>query len=321
MKKSTIGWLIAASLLLILGGMLFVGALSVRDLNLSDLSKVSYETRQYDIDTSIRNISVRAHTADIVILPSETDDISVKCYEQTHIHHTVTVEGDTLVMDVSDTREWYEHITIFGLEKQAVLIYLPSGTYGTVAISTTTGDIEIPAGFTWEQMTLVSTTGDVYTESSATGAMTLAVTTGRILFGNNTAGSASFSVTTGSISAGRFACSGDLYVEVGTGDVRLTDVTCTSLISKGTTGDLTLKNVIARDAFNLERTTGDVHFDRSDAAEIVVKVTTGDVTGTLLTDKTFVVKSTTGDVYVPQTTGGMCDVTSTTGDIDIDSAT
>ena len=318
MKKTTIGWLIAAAFLILIGGMIFTGVMSMLKFDFRQLSVNRFETNRYDLKEPVQRIAVETMTADIVFIPSERDTASVECHEQTNIRHTVKVENGTLVITVHDTRKWYEHISFFNIEGTKVTVALPKGVYDAVSVDTTTGNVSIPQDFGFETMTVTATTGNVNCEASVNGIMTLHLTTGDITLANTRAGSADLSVTTGHISANAFTCDGELSVKVGTGDAVLTDVTCASLTSSGTTGDLHLENVVASDTFTVKRTTGDVRFDRCDAAAITVNITTGDVAGTLLTDKTFVADSTTGHVDVPQTTGGMCSITSTTGDIDID---
>ena len=319
MKRQTAVWLIIAALLIVIGGIMFTGVMSMLNFDFHTLSTTRFETNRYDFEETIQHIAIDTDTADLVFVPSESDTLSVECYEQENLRHTVKVENDTLMINVADTRKWYEHITFFSFETAKITLTLPKEAYNTLTVRSTTGDADIPNGFRFETIDIDTTTGDVCCDASVVGAMNLHLTTGDIRINGALAGSADLSVTTGDIVVNGFTCNDDMSVKVGTGKVSLTDVTCRSLVSDGTTGDLLLENAVAADFFSIKRTTGDVRFERCDAADISVNVTTGDVTGTLLTDKVFFAQSHTGRVDVPKTTaGGKCDITSSTGDILID---
>ncbi len=320
MSKKTVGWLITAALLILIGVILFAGAMSMLKFDFRQLSPNHLETNRYDFEAGIRNIAVDTRTADVVFVVGDADTVSVECVEQTNLRHTVRVEDQTLSVTVHDTRKWYEHITFFNLENANITVALPQGIYNALTVTATTGDVNVPKDFRFESVDITATTGDVSCDASAVGAMNIHLTTGDITIRDTRAGSAGLTVTTGDIHLSGFDCNGALSAKVVTGSTALTDVHCESLVCDGTSGDLSLTNVVADGALRIERTTGDVRFDRCDAADITVTVTTGDVTGTVLTDKTFFAESTTGHVKTPNTAGGVCNVTATTGDIEIDIA-
>ena len=204
--------------------------------------------------------------------------MSVVCYEDVNIQHTVSVEGDALAIQEVDNRKWYQHLHIFS-QSTKITVYLPEGSYGTLTIKASTGNVTIPKGFSFASADMDITTGDITCCA---------------------------------------AVSGDMALHITTGDVQLSDVTCRNLTATGTTGDITLNNVMASESFSIKCTTGDVMFNACDAATITVKTTTGDITGSLLTAKAFDAHATTGCVEVPQSTeGGRCKLKATTGDIKI----
>ena len=242
------------------------------------LSTNKMQTNEYTIGESYQNISIDTITADIVFVPSDGEGTRVVCYEEEKLRHTVKVEDGTLVINGRDERKWYNQIG-FHFNTPRITITIPKGEYGALTVKNTTGDVEIPQGFTFAGADISVTTGDITLASSTTG---------------------------------------DITCKNTTGDTVLNGVRCANLTSTGTTGDLDMENVIATGDMNLKRGTGDVEFEACDAAELYIKVTTGDVEGTLLSGKIFQAKSTTGKVEVPQTTsGGICDVKATTGSIRI----
>ena len=277
MKKSTKIWLITATSLVALGCIMFSVAMTKIHWDFTKLSTVKYETNTYEVTDDFNSISMLTDTADILFVQSDDKICKVVCYEMSDMKHTTTVQNDTLTINVTDEREWYDHIGIT-LGSPKITVYLPKTEYDSLAIKEDTGDIEVPKDFKFGSIDIATSTGDI----TITGV----------------------------------TCEGDIVINVSTGRANLTDIKCKSFISAGSTGDIFLKNVIATEKFSIERSTGDVKFDACDATEIWVETDTGDVTGKLLSEKIFITQTSTGDVHVPKSTnGGKCEITTSTGDI------
>lgn len=316
MSKGIKIWLVIGASLILIGGIIFSGVMMSLDWDFSKISTVKYETNEYEISDSYKNIKVITDTADITFIPSE--NTRVVCYEETKLKHSVTVQGDTLVIEEIYTKKWYENIGInFGTPK--ITVYIPEDEYGNLTIKTSTGDTDIPKGFTFENIDITQTTGSVKCLASSNGDIKIKTSTGSIKVENITAGTLDLKVSTGDINVTNVECVGDFLVKVSTGKAKLENVKCNDVISTGDTGDITLKKVIANEKIDLKRSTGDVKFNGCDASELIILTDTGDVKGTLLSDKVFIVKTDTGSIKVPETvSGGKCKITTDTGDIKIE---
>lgn len=318
MNKNTKTWLIIASCLVLLGGIIFVGVMSMLKWNFLALSTTKFKTVEHAVNEGYQSIAISANTADIAFLPSENGETKVVCEEEEKVTYAVTVKENTLCVERVDTRKWYDYISFsFGTHK--ITVYLPEGTYGTLSIANSTGDVQIPNGLLFESMDVSTDTGHVTSFASTTGLMKIHASTGDISVENATMGSLDLSVTTGKINTLGIASIGDISLHVSTGDTHMKNTSCTSLTSSGGTGDLTLERVVATGTITVERSTGDVRLDASDAAELFLTTDTGDVTGTLLSDKVFIARTDTGRINVPKTvTGGRCEITTDTGDVQIE---
>ncbi len=317
MRTQTKVWLIVAVSLLVVGCIVFGGVMSVLKWDFKELSTTKFENNTYETAEKYTDISIITDTADIVFVPTDNQRVTVMCYEQKNEKHTVLVQDDCLVIHLSDTRKWYEHIGItFGTP--AITVYMPGGTYGALNVKTDTGRVEIPKDFTFESINIQGSTGDVTNYASALNGIKVWVSTGDIRMEKVAASTLDIAVSTGKVTATDITCTGDVAVSVSTGKSALANVCCANLLSSGNTGSISLDNVIAKNEFSVVRTTGDVTFKACDAAEISVTTDTGDVKGSLLTEKVFVVKTDTGRVTVPETTGGgKCKITTDTGNIDM----
>ncbi|MBQ9967454.1 MAG: DUF4097 family beta strand repeat protein [Oscillospiraceae bacterium] len=316
MSEKMKGWLIAAGALILTGCLVFGGVMTMLKWDFKKLSTVKYVVNEYLLTESFDHIEIKADTADIEFVPAET--AKVTCYEQKEMKHAVTVEDNTLTIELIDTRKWYHYIGI-SFDTPKVTVCLPQGAYGMLSIDASTGDVEIPKDLAFETMDIRLSTGHVTSFASASGDVTLSTHTGDIRVEGASAGSMDLSVTTGRVTAADLACKGDIRVTVSTGHTNMTNINCGNIISVGNTGDIVMENAIAGERISIERDTGDVVFARCDAAELFVNTDTGDVKGSLCSEKVFLAQSDTGRVDVPKTvSGGRCEITTNTGDIKIE---
>lgn len=317
MRTATKVWLIVAGALIALGIIVFGTAFMAIGGDMVGFSTNKYETNEHQITDEFENILIKSNTATIKLVASEDDSCSVVCYEQTNLKHSVSVKDGALEIKVVDERKWYEHIGI-NLSAPSVTVYIPKGEYGDLDVSVSTGDVDIPEGFGFENIDVSASTGRVMCGAVAKQDVNITTTTGDI-FGNGvSAASMKLSVSTGRIDLNGIKCEGDLSVTVSTGSARVSGVTCKNFRSDGDTGRLYLRNLAAEEKITVKRSTGDVSFEDCDAAELFIETSTGDVEGTLRSDKVFIVRTDTGDVEVPKTTsGGRCEITTDTGDIEI----
>lgn len=332
--KKMIGLTIAA-ILVAIGALIFVIAMSMNGWDFKNLGSSNFETNPHEIKEDFSGIDILTDTADISIFPSEDGECKVICYEREAQNHTVEVEGGKLTVKINDTRRWYQRLFNFGQGK--ISVYIPKAEYSSLFLKTDTGDVEI-ADFKFGTVQINGSTGDIKSSASVSGSLNINLSTGDATLSTLSAGEitvkcstgdikieniktngANLSVSTGRVSVINSELSGDLKIKVSTGKSYLENLKCKSLVSEGDTGDLSMKNVVASGSFNIDRSTGDVTFDACDAFEIKVQTSTGSVRGTLLSEKFFIAKTDTGRVEVPKTrNGGNCEITTDTGNIIID---
>ncbi len=318
MRKAVKVWLIVAASLVLLGIIIFGGVLAMAKWDIFELMTTKYETNTYEISDTFGNVCVNTDTADIVFLPSDDGKCKVVCYEAEKMKHSVSVSEGALSVNITDTRKWYDHISLFSVGHSMITVYLPKSENISVLLKNSTGSINLPKEFTFDSIDISGSTGDVKCYSSATGSIKIKRSTGDISIENIAAASVDLSVSTGKITALGVKCEGDLNISVSTGKSNLTDIKCKDLISTGDTGDIHLKSVVASGNFSIERSTGDVRFEGCDASELFVTTDTGDVAGSLLSNKVFITRTDTGDISVPSSVeGGRCEITTDTGDINI----
>ncbi|MBE6904401.1 MAG: DUF4097 domain-containing protein [Ruminococcaceae bacterium] len=317
MSKTKI-WLITAAFLVLVGSIIFGSVMTVLKWDFTKLSTNKYENNNYEITEDFNGISLKTGTADITFVISGDSKCSVECYEQTNAPHSVTVKDNALVIEAIDSRKWYEYIGI-NFDTPKIKVNLPKTEYTTLFIKESTGDIEIPKSFKFEDVDISLSTGDVSFFASSSKLIKIKTSTGKIHIENISAGALELSASTGGITLSDVMCEGNVNIKVSTGKTDLTDIKCKNLTSNASTGKIFLNNVIAAEKFSIKRSTGNVKFEKCDASEIFVETDTGNVVGSLLTDKVFITHTDTGSIKVPNSiTGGRCEITTDTGNIEID---
>lgn len=338
MKKPSYAWIIVALVLLLVGAVLFVVAMSLNHWDFSSFGTQKLQRRTVDIRGDFQNIILHCDTEDIDFVPSPDGTCKVVFKEYEKVTHTAEVQNGTLLVESKDQRAWYDYISFFSNGSPSITVYLPKLEYQALLIEESTGDVLLPKDFSFETIDITVSTGDIDCSASASGALKIETDTGDIRLKDLSAEEITLSVHTGKVEVASAACQGDFMLTVTTGKATLTDLSCQNLRSTGDTGKLIMKNVTAAGsifilrstgdvtletcaaaAFSIQTSTGNVKLEQSDAAELSIQTDTGDVTGSLLTEKIFVTKSNTGRIEVPlSTTGGICKITTETGNIKIE---
>lgn len=315
MGKTTKKQLIVATFLVVIGIVIFVAVMTAYRWDFSRLGTDKLETNTYEIKEEFSNIKLNVTTADIRFFVSHDNVCKVVCSEQKNAEHSVDVWDNTLTVNETDNRKWYEHIGI-NLHSPKITVYLPKTEYSSLSVTGSTGDINIPSEIKFENADIFLSTGEVNLFSSVSESAKINTSTGDIKVNKISANSLKLYTSTGEITVFDVSCTGDIKIKTATGDVDVMNVNCQNLISSGSTGDISLKNVISAEKFSIKRSTGDVALESSDSAEIFIKTSTGDVNGSLLTEKIFITETSTGSISVPKTiSGGKCEIITSTGDI------
>lgn len=102
----------------------------------------------------------------------------MECYEKENAKHSVTVENDVLVVRIN--RSWYDDIGYnFGSPK--ITVYLPKTEYNALSINESTGNVEIPKDYLFENVDISLNTGDVNLGASVSKLVKIKATKGNIL--------------------------------------------------------------------------------------------------------------------------------------------
>ena len=319
MKTGVKTALILAAVLLATGVILIAAVLFHTNFQWKTVFPDNSVEKIYPVNEAFTDIQIQTNTDNVRFERAEDGVCRIECRESDRIIHTVTVKDDVLtVTQNTNNKEWYKNLVRINWEEWNTVIYLPETVYGSLTVSTDTGDIGIPQDFTFGEVKLSSDTGDISFFAAAQNGLSAESDTGDVAVEGVNPEKLAVSTDTGTISLSSVQTEGSVEVKTHTGRITFSNVRCGSVAASATTGDVQMNDLIVSGEMNVKTDTGDVAFSRCDASSLEIYTDTGDVSGTLLSDKVFITQTNTGKINVPETlSGGSCKITTDTGDIRI----
>lgn len=284
-----------------------------------DLSTESTVTETEYIEGYFDSINVRMSTSDLRLEMSRDGKNRAEISRSEKTDVTLEITNGELTIRETDNRSWVDHISFFSFGEYGVTLYLTESAFESAYLQLSTGDVFVAEDFTFGDLSIRVSTGDVVSHARVTGSLTVKGTTGsKTLSGVGSCESIRVDGSTGDVSIRDADCT-TMQIGGNTSDVALHDIAAGDITIDVTSGDIEMKNVVAKGTLEAKATTGEIEFDLCDGAKVVLKTTTGDIEGSLLSGKMFDAGTNTGDVRVPASdrTGGECKAYTTSGDIDI----
>ena len=324
MKKQTKTALIVSAGLIVLGFIISFASAALAGFDLNALSTDSYTRKTAHISESFDSLRVSVSSHDIRLLPAEDGRCRVEYDEGDRSKFTVQVSGGTLTVTNQSIKNWNIHLGFsFNYSEPQVSVYLPESEYRQVQLQTSSGDIICDSGFSFEELSLSTTSGDIQLSGTATE-LKADTTSGDIHVSSFTAARFSAGSTSGSLRISDVTVTDPgpadgLYLHTTSGNVVLTDVRAENLRVSTTSGDIKLDHVLAAGNAQLGAVSGRIHLTLSDAASFDISTTSGDVEGSLLSPKYFDVSTTSGKIDLPydHPDGGHFKAKTVSGDVDI----
>lgn len=313
-------WLITAAALLFFGLALCLLAVSLAGPELDRLNTESYTEKSLTIDEPFDSLTVRASSHQVRLLPSEDGTCRVEWSESERSRVQVAVKDGTLKAVEKSTGGAFGPVGFFwGPSAQlSVTLRLPEAEYRALTVGTSSGDVEVPEGFTFRTIRLDSTSGSLRFSAQAAEDLHMRSTSGDLELTGASPARAELESTSGSILLRSCVC-GALSASATSGEISLENCRGGSLTLSNTSGGLELDNCQFSGAASLGTVSGDIRFSDLDAGSLSFDAVSGSVDGTLLSGKVFQTDTVSGRVSLPlaDPSGGLCTAETTSGDIDI----
>ena len=272
----------------------------------ADTSLPELQSTVFEITEAFENIRVEGGISDVRIIPTP-GSCSVGCTDIPGLQYNAQVEENTLVI-----REQGSADKDSGAE---ILICLTQPNFGTLDVSTTDGNVDIPLDFVFTDVTLRSVSGELGYRGKAEGVMSCTTESGRILVTDIAPDSLTMESSSGQIVAQSVLVDREFQANTDSGNIILSHIKCKDSSVASKSGSLSLEQLLSSAEMSISNDSGPITLIGCDGATIQISSVSGAVSGTVQTEKTFRITSESGAVSVPDTTGGVCAVTTVSGDV------
>ena len=317
MRKSAKISLIIAALLLVFGAVLCFGGLTLTHFDLNRLNDPSSlpVTREQVVSEPFTDLEIDGLSCAVRLRPSADGSCHIRLTTDRPLTLTDSLQGNTLTVKVEEEHSVRIH---FPLRPDELLIELPQAQYGRLEIATASGEIEIPADFTFEKAKLDATSGSLSLMASVSGAAELHTSSGAIRIKNTQLGSLEAEAASGTITLENLTVKGNAELEATSGSIIMDGLTAQKLDAETTSGTIKAINVLLNEDMDLETASGSIRLSSCDAPRIELESSSGSISGTLRTGKLFSARSSSGSIRLPENSGSeLCTVTTASGSIDL----
>lgn len=299
--KKTKKLLIIALSVFIFGAVICFSAFASVGFDIRVFEGGGYTVKEEIIKDKITDISVDSAATDIKILEWNEPSIKVIYSENDYLKTDVKITDGKLLINIEDTRKWYDLTRYISSAPKDVTLYLPKNESYKLNAKSLSGDFISSYGGEFNSLNVNLSSGDVFAHGmKVLNSLSLKTTSGDIEIGNLRAGGRSaFDVTSGDVNIGTANFGGDLQINITSGDVEL--------------------GRVAGKKMKIETVSGDVEFETISTEEIEIETTSGDVEGAFVGEMIYQANTTSGDIRVPNSerNGAFCRIKTTSGDINI----
>lgn len=276
------------------------------------------------------SINISEGIANVLILPSETEDCFLRFTSIDGIHRYCDIgNDDTLYITYVDERDWFEKICNMWYEEATVTLYLPHTSFYKLEIDSTDGsDVYVSEEFGFQYVEVNTSSGDIdfranVGDINAELNAVLKSTSGDITLSNISKGGFHIETTSGDVSLNKihlceritinnsnianelkgiidqFAQSVGITVKTTSGEVQVNDVRSIELMVETVSGDIELDNVYNYIGLRAESTSGNVEAEEViSLMGVTFETTSGDISFEGLDSYAGIFfKSTSGDIF------------------------
>lgn len=258
MKKALI---IISAVFIVLGILLFAGALYIAEFDFSKFDKTIIENKTYTVSKDFKSIEINSKETDIDFIASEDGENKIIYAETEKIKYEISLQNGVLYINSKDDREWYDHITLFS-KPLKITVYVTSDKFDTVNISCRTGNINIK-NINVDTMNINVSTGDVKLSNINCGKITSNGSTGDLYLENTVATElVKVKRSTGDVKFNK-SDAGEIYIKTSTGDVTGTILSDKVFKAKTSTGTVQVPNSESGGKCEITTSTGDIFISMS----------------------------------------------------------
>ena len=245
----------------------------------------------------ITGIKFDLHSTDVVIEPSDSEEISINYRGPESLKDKVDldvaiVDGQLTITQDNPLNNWF--FGMWNFNSRVLVVTLPESYADDISIVNTSGDLAVTGDYDITNFTSLLTSGDVNIEGIICTDFTLDSTSGDVTLGSVAARDLDIALTSGRIDAKVLSgsgsigtVSGDIRIDSLVGDVQISatsgDVTVSDFSGSGSvtcsSGDIGVSAAVSSGDLSLKTTSGgvDVSLGKTASYQIDAHCTSGDV--------------------------------------------
>lgn len=219
--------------------------------NDSSKSSIIYE-KTYNID-SFEQMQIDTTSTDIIVKPSDSDEIKIVIYGKKGEDVNSTIEDDTLIVTKSTKNQFCFGFCFYN--KDEIVLYLPSQMESTLTIKTNSGDINIQ---NFENLSLIIKTSSGDIETGIVKDVELITKSGDVEV--DTSSKAKIQTSSGEVKIRNFQILESSSIETSSGDVYIHEITDSYIDAKTNSGDIQIKegNRFSEVELHIKTSSGDI---------------------------------------------------------------
>ena len=151
----------------------------------------------------------------------------MECVENETVHYVVTTENSVLHIRRADCRTVFSFFKFYrALRSEPVRVYLPQGAYKSLEVKVTSGDIAVPAGYTFDTASLHSASGDIACCAEC-GALSAQAASGDITLKDTSCGTLALGTASGAVTLLNIKNESGGSIETASGKAQITNYKAT----------------------------------------------------------------------------------------------
>lgn len=328
MKSWVKKWFIAAGIMIAAGIIICAGIFTASGFKISvfNTSKERVKKEENILRNYIVNLYLETSSSEVILKKAAGKDfISVAYYENEDITFDFIDTGDTdgtLKIIENDKSKWFDMIFMFDFQDTPLIVEIPEDEWEEITVSTSSGDVYIDE-ISCRELNANTSSGEIKANNLiALKEALFDTSSGDINISNISSDCVSVDTSSGETHISDITSLADMNIESSSGDISIKNSHLTNQIAINTSsGETEISNVSTKNMI-LNSHSGDVEFSRADAMYYKIETSSGEIFGTIKGDDntvSFITDTSSGDVSVPSPSKGEKTFTASTssGNIEI----
>ncbi|QSX06591.1 DUF4097 family beta strand repeat protein [Sedimentibacter sp. zth1] len=315
-----------ASLLVIIGIIIFFVGFANADFNIKNISTIKYEEKSYSTNTNIEKINIGDYDMSVDITPSPDDKIHIKYYENKKRKYIISEKNG--VLDIQ--KEKPSIINIFSMSidfnNTKLSVKIPKNYNGELIVKTSNNSISI-SDINLGDVSLTTSNGKIHsTNISCSSSLELKSSNASIDVENvKVSGDIICDTSNGKTNLTNVSSLEDIRCETSNGTIYVVDTKCNYINAKSSNGTISLDNFSTNSSIEIRTSNSKVLFNNiSFNDKFKITTSNGKIKGNLngkIDEYTINYKTSNGDSNLPNDyVGGnkQIDFRTSNSDIDVD---